>query len=620
MDLFTVTIGISIVIYVAIGSYAGRSVRMLDDYFVAGRRAPTLLILGTLVASVMSTSIFLGEAAFTYDGQFGAYLLFPGIAVTGYMLGALFFGVYLRRSRAPTVADYFGHRFQSRRLQQFAGATIILGLGGYLLIVTQGAAILLSDLTGLPIATSLITAWCGYTLFTMYSGSKGVILTDTLMFLLFMTATVVYVVYIVDGFGGISAAITDMARLESKPGIASWTGIIGEGTEWPTALDYVIWAVVMDLAWALVYAVGPWQAGRHLMARDEHVVLRASILASFCVILLQMLVYGLGGLMNLAKTDITPSETVLIWAAKTMVPELLGAFLLAGIVAAALSSASTFLSLVGFSVSNDMGRKPLALTLSATRKIMLITGLIALICCYYFPPDIFWFMLFIGTVFASSWGPVSLMSVWSKRITRDAAFWGMVSGFFVNVTLAAIDYLDIYQMPDFYPAVIGVVASIAVIQVVSAFGKVSRQERVYRMRLHRPPQSDIDRGKTMRTLLAPLGLIVYGTAMPFLLLKYYVIPYQIGTGEILPNGWVNWHTTEALITLTVFMLHVPLALIAMKVIWNQYHPESRRNQRLRRRARSKSASPNLADITPESASSFKSRLCPLPLADDTDQS
>jgi sodium/pantothenate symporter len=526
----------------------------------------------------------MGEAAFTYDGQFGAYLLFPGIAVTGYMLGALFFGVYLRRSRAPTVADYFGHRFQSRRLQQFAGFTIILGLGGYLLIVTQGAAILLSDITGLSFVGSLIIAWFSYTLFTMYSGSKGVIITDTLMFLLFMAATVVFVVYIIDGFGGISTAITDLARLESKAGIASWTGIIGEGTGWPTPLDYVIWAVVMDIAWAFVYAVGPWQASRHLMARDEHVVLRAAILACFCVIVLQMLVYGIGGLMNLAKADITPSETVLIWAAKSLVPEILGALLLAGIVAAALSSASTFLSLVGFSVSNDMGSKPLALTVSTTRKIMLITSLIALVCCYFFPPNIFWFMLFIGTVFASSWGPVGLMSIWSKRITKDAAFWGMFSGFFMNVIPATIDYLGIYHMPEYYPAVIGTVVSIAVILVVSARGKVSREERNYRLRLHRPPASDIDLAKTKKTLLAPLGLIVYGVVMPLLLLKYYVIPYQIGTGEILPDGSVNWNTGEALITLTVFMLHVPLAVMAMKIIWDRYDPRNKRNQKILRRA------------------------------------
>jgi sodium/pantothenate symporter len=404
------------------------------------------------------------------------------------------------------------------------------------------------------------------------------------MFLLFMTATVVFVVYVVDGFGGMSAAITDMARLESKAGIASWTGIIGEGTSWPTALEYVIWAVVMDIAWAFVYAVGPWQASRHLMARNEHVVLRAAILACLCVIVLQMLVYGIGGLINLANPDIIPSETVIIWAAKSLVPEFLGAILLAGIVAAALSSASTFLSLVGFSIGNDIGSKPIALTVNATRKIMLVTSLIVLVCCYFFPPNIFWFMLFIGTVFASSWGPVGLMSIWSKRITKDAAFWGMFSGFFMNVIPAAVDYLGIYHMPEYYPAVIGTVVSFVVIFVVSARGTVSREEYIYRLRLHRPEPSDIDFAKVKITLLAPLGLIAYGTAMPLLLLRYYVIPYQIGTGQISPDGSVNWSTGEALITLTIFMLHVPLALMAMKVIWNRYDPRSVRNQKILRRA------------------------------------
>ena len=54
MDIYTTTIAISILVYIAIGNYAGRGIRNLDDYYVAGRRAPTLLIVGTLVASVMS--------------------------------------------------------------------------------------------------------------------------------------------------------------------------------------------------------------------------------------------------------------------------------------------------------------------------------------------------------------------------------------------------------------------------------------------------------------------------------------------------------------------------------------------------------------------------------------
>ena len=98
-------------------------------------------------------------------------------------------------------------------------------------------------------------------------------------------------------------------------------------------------------------------------------------------------------------------------------------------------------------------------------------------------------------------------------------------------------------------------------------------------------QTDLNRAKTIRTLLAPLGLVVYGTVMPFWLLNYYVIPYQVGTGEILPNGSVNWATGEALITLTIFLLHVPLALMAMKVIWDRYNPQASHNQKILYRAR-----------------------------------
>ena len=142
MDIYTTSILISIAIYALVGNYAGRKVKHLEDYFVAGRQAPTLLIVGTLVASVLSTNAFLGETGFSYATQGGAYILWPSIWVTGYVWGALYFGHYLRRSRALTVAEFFGWRFDSRPVQAAAGVTIVLGLGGYLLAVTQGAGIL----------------------------------------------------------------------------------------------------------------------------------------------------------------------------------------------------------------------------------------------------------------------------------------------------------------------------------------------------------------------------------------------------------------------------------------------------------------------------------------------
>ena len=79
MDIYTWAILLSVLVYIAVGNYAGRRVKHLDDYFVAGRRAPTLLIIGTLIASMLSTNAFLGETGFVYDGQAGPYLLWPPI-------------------------------------------------------------------------------------------------------------------------------------------------------------------------------------------------------------------------------------------------------------------------------------------------------------------------------------------------------------------------------------------------------------------------------------------------------------------------------------------------------------------------------------------------------------
>ena len=80
---------------------------------------------GTLVASVLSSTMFLGDAGFAYETQAGPYVLFPQAAGIDYVLGAIYFGRYLRRSRATTVAGFFGQRFDSRRVQAVAGYTTI---------------------------------------------------------------------------------------------------------------------------------------------------------------------------------------------------------------------------------------------------------------------------------------------------------------------------------------------------------------------------------------------------------------------------------------------------------------------------------------------------------------
>jgi len=576
LDIYTTTIAISILIYIAIGSYAGHGIKRLDDYYVAGRRAPTLIIVGTLVASLFSSTMFLGEAGFAYDGQAGPYVLFPQTPCIGYVIGAILFGRYLRRSRVTTVAEFFGKRFASARVQAIAGFTIIFALGGYLLAVTQGAAILLSQLTDLSYVQGIVIAWLSYTTFTMYSGSRGVILTDTMMFLLFAFASFAAIFYLLNDFGGWPTMIESLVAIEEKPELMSWHGVIGPGTVWPTAMDYLIWAMVIDISWLIVYAVSPWQASRHLMARNEHVVLRAACIAAVVTALMQAFVYGMGGAINLGKSDIVPYESATIWASLNMLPALLGALMLAGIMAAVLSSASTFLSLVGFSASNDIGIRKQPdekKMLRFSRVMMLVIGTIALIAALLFPPDIFWLTTFIATVFASSWGPVGIMSIWSKRITESAAFWGMLSGLLFNVGPKFLEFTGLIYLPSYLnPALVGAIVSLAVTIVVSRYTTRSEEEISYLGNLHKMPAEEKSAKKTRITLLAPILLIANGLIMSFLLIFYYVRPYQSATGTLLADGSLDWFAGETLLAMSWLVVYVSLGIWAAKVFKREYSP------------------------------------------------
>ena len=162
-------------------------------------------------------------------------LTLVAINVVGYIVGALFFGRHLRRSRALTVAEYFGQRFASRRVQSVAGIMIVVGLGAYLMAVTQGTALVVTEVSNIPYRLALFVVWAAYTAFTFYSGSRGVVINDTMMFLLFTVAAFVALGCVVGRRRRlVFRPSTRLPRFEAKPGIISWHGMTGPGANWGT--------------------------------------------------------------------------------------------------------------------------------------------------------------------------------------------------------------------------------------------------------------------------------------------------------------------------------------------------------------------------------------------------
>ena len=143
------------------------------------------------------------------------------------------------------------------------------------------------------------------------------------------------------------------------------------------AFGAVMYAVTMGIVWMITVSVSPWQAGRNMMAKSEHVTFRAGAVAAICttVFLLYLNMESVA-VINI-KPDLNDPQRVLIWASMEVVPKLVGTLLLSGIMAAGLSSASTFLSVIGFSVSSDIIAKEFRSTkeeLRFNRMVMLAVG------------------------------------------------------------------------------------------------------------------------------------------------------------------------------------------------------------------------------------------------------
>ena len=563
MNSFQAGIVISLGCYLAIGWYAGKRVKHLEDFFVAGRNAPTVLILGTLVASFMSTNAFMGEAGMSYQGHAPLVIIMTCFNCLGYIVGAVFFGRYLRRSRALTVPDFFRARFNSRRIQVFAGVSIVAGLSAYLLAVTWGMALIITEVTGFTEVVAILMVWASYTLFTLYSGSRGVILTDTVMFLLFSSIIVVTSFYIVQAAGGWSSVIGSLATYADKPGIIAWHGRVGPDVYWKTPMEALVWASILGVAWGIVVAVSPWQTSRYLMARSEHVVIRSACGALIAMLLLYLVTNFAAATVNLINPDISPPESTMIWVSMNLLPTVLGAILICGVLAAGLSSASTFLSLVGFSVSHDIlgsaeesakesaresteesaesgadENQPSQLhggRLRSARVAMLGVGVTVIVLALLLPRNIYWLTHFAGPLFASSWGVVAFMSIWSRRVTESGAFWGMAVGFVVNVGMNALSLAGLVKWPVMAdPILVGVVCSYIAVAIVSRRGTVTATESAYQQGLHLMPSAERDPETVRQTLLWPKVMVVMGALIAVLMTLFYALPYQEAVAEVLP--------------------------------------------------------------------------------------
>lgn len=524
MNIYLIGMIISMILYVVLGLVISRRVKSANDYFVAGRQAPTVLIVGSLVASYCSTGLFMGDVGEAYSGLFSPFMMTVMMLIGGYVLGSVFFGKYLRRSEAVTIPEFFGRRFNSKPLRVLAAITAIITMTVYTLSVMQGIGTLMNYVTGVDYNLCVLLALITFAILTITSGSKGVLITDTLMFSVFTIAALISVGIIVGKLGGWNTAVENITKLDDT--LLSWSGDLNY--LYPTGAENMAWAVMTGLTWTAVCAVAPWQSSRYLMAKNEHVVVRSSVWAAVFVAALEFFIPTTGALLRV-YSDVIPSPVhSMVWGVMNMVPSVIGVVAITGVLAAGISSATTFLSLIGSSIANDIVEVD-----SEKKKIwysriaIFIVCLIVMVLAYFNPPQIYVILLLSGTVVVCSWFPVCIASVWSKRVTKTGAFAGMLCGFLGCATMKIISAVGGVSLPIYLDSfVIGLVANILGMVIGSALTQPTDEEKSAREKLFKVPENELDpveQKKTKRTLIA---FMVFSVLVVVALVVLWVIPYH----------------------------------------------------------------------------------------------
>jgi hypothetical protein len=62
--------------------------------------------------------------------------------------------------------------------------------------------------------------------------------------------------------------------------------------------------------------------------------------------------------------------------------------------------------------------------------------------------------------------------------------------------------------------------------------------------------------------------------MPFLMIYYYVIPYQRGTGQLLADGSLDWFNFEPILAVLWAFVHIPLGLLTIAIVKKRYRPRT----------------------------------------------
>lgn len=201
---FDITIMIAFfVIILGIGYFSYRKVNSFEDYAVAGRRIPIVLLFATMAATATGGGATIGRVSYAYD--IGLVVVAAAIGfVANQILTGLFIAPKMRAmGNVYTIGDIMEYYYGRLGLGISGVFTFLYSVGVYgVQILSMG--LILHTMTGADLVLLTIIASAIVVLYTWAGGMFAVIYTDALQFIILAIGITTAAILSFNEVGGIS--------------------------------------------------------------------------------------------------------------------------------------------------------------------------------------------------------------------------------------------------------------------------------------------------------------------------------------------------------------------------------------------------------------------------------
>ena len=441
------TIVIYLVGMLLVGFVYSKSNEDSTDFYLGGRKMGPLVTAMSAEASDMSSWLLMGLPGLAY---------LTGIASPGWTAIGLAVGTWLnwlivaRRLRrysanldAITVPQFLSLRFHDQRnLLNALGAVIIIVF--FIPYTASGFAAcgkLFHSLFGVDYMIAMIVSALVIVGYTILGGFRAVTTTDLIQSVVMSIALVAVLAYGIGVAGGWGAVMENAHSLSGYLTMAA-----SHDAAAGTAASYSLLDIVSTMAWGLGYFGMPHILLRFMAIEDEKKLVLSRRIASVWVVIAMTasIVIGVVGL-GMTKAGAlgflsgSSSETLIVRIASLIAQHgvlaaVLAGLILAGILAATMSTADSQMLAAASSVSQNIlqefGHMKLTekQSLFAARLTIICVSVVGVVLARDPDSSVFGIVSFAWAGFGGAFGAVVLCALFWKRCNWQGALAGMLCG------------------------------------------------------------------------------------------------------------------------------------------------------------------------------------------------